>query len=146
MYKRLATVLAAMALGLVAAPSTASAADSYPCLWNGQSSWSAKYYCPLINGSIPVYESPYSGRGIVGWLVGGNNYRNWFISQTCFPRHPYYMGIYGNGWYAHTMADNGEWGYVSVVHFKGGRNWEPDGGLPRMNAGSDGWSIMCTPI
>lgn len=38
---------------------------------------------------------------------------------------------YSNIWYAWTMADNGQWGWVSEVYFQGGGNNEADGRLAR---------------
>lgn len=141
-------VLAAVAATAVTIPAVtappAQAHDSYPCLWNGQSGWSAKYYCGLINGRIPVLSSPWNHR-TVGWLVGGNGYRNWFLDQTCVPSRPYYYNsFYGNAWWARTMADNGEWGYVPEVYFAGGLNWEADGNLPWRD-GASGGDPFCTP-
>jgi hypothetical protein len=78
----------------------------------------------------PSYYSVDDGRrrnGIVGWLVyGGCN--NWFYDQWGTARN-YYLGGYVNNWWATTLADNGRYGWVPEVYFRGGEDFEADAGL-----------------
>lgn len=109
----------------------AAAVDDYPC----GDPWRQEYYgydvqtCPLWRDNVPVHVTADQSSRIVGYLeVGGST--NWFVHQTPsldyqFPENPQVR----NKWWARTVADNGNWGYVSEVYFAGGENDERDANL-----------------
>ncbi|NRQ40026.1 hypothetical protein HII36_50615 [Nonomuraea sp. NN258] len=87
--------------------------------------------CPdwAPDGRIPVYSTVQESSGeIVGYIEAAGP--DWY---ECGLRGDDYDALEGvvNDWWAGTMADNGAWGYVSQVYFRGGGNWEPDANLRR---------------
>ncbi|MDP4500425.1 hypothetical protein [Nonomuraea turcica] len=129
MRKRQAAIAMSVALaGLATAAPAAQAAagDAQPCGRQYQHNGRTVQNCPdwSPSGSIPVYASPAKGR-IVGTInpAGGD----WYLCQKTGAS--YERGGYRNYWWASTMADNNQWGYVSEVYFRGGGNNEPDAGL-----------------
>jgi hypothetical protein len=88
------------------------------------------YKCRLYRGNVPVVALNSPGNPIVGTLnVGG--YANWFVSQC---QHPdFHDGGAANFWWAYTEADNGQWGWVSLVYFKGGIDYQGSAVLPNTN-------------
>jgi hypothetical protein len=114
---------------LLASSVPASAKDEYPC---GDQYWhdgvdKLVQDCSMWRGAVPVFEDPWgeiTGEPI-GYLWNANG--NWFDchKQTV----TYYDSGYFNDWWAYTMADNGEWGWVPEVYFSGGDDFERDGGL-----------------
>lgn len=141
---RVALVTLLMAAGLLAVAKPAAADDSAPCWYhqtrtvqnpNGSTVAVDVYKCSLWTGNVPVRESPAPGAPIVGYLNQGGSV-NWFTSQGHTGDHSrQYLNGYHNKYWAHTMADNGRWGFVSEVYFTGGGNDEPDAGLPREDWG-----------
>jgi hypothetical protein len=119
---------------LVAGAGTAEAKDDFPCGKPRTSPGGVAHvqYCPLTAtlpaGGVPVYKAPYLNSGKVGALYSGGS-ANWFEGQEC-EQYSFgtYMG-YKNDWWAYTEADNGHWGFVPEVYFKGGKNNERDAGL-----------------
>lgn len=86
--------------------------------------------CPLIAGTILVYDSPDKGNGArkVGTLRGGDTH-NWFVGQIY--RSNYVSGQDQNRWWAYTLSDSGpgtssQWGWVPETFFQGGANNERD--------------------
>lgn len=114
----------------------ANASDAYPC---GKVVYvpPAKHatggyaqYCPITQRNVPVRASRSPSARIVGYLYQGGS-ANWFGYQwTGYTQH---LGSYYNNWWATTEADNGSFGYVSEVYFKGGGNDERDATL-RVNS------------
>lgn len=93
--------------------------------------------CPLTRDGVPVFDSPSKGNGArrVGTLVrAGTDQKpaNWFIGQTY--QSNYVLGQYSNRWWAYTLSDNGTWGWVPEVYFRGGGNNVADSGLLRCGA------------
>jgi hypothetical protein len=74
----------------------------------------------------PVFATPWD-RTVVGTIYAPG--ADWFVCDAKFVDAPYHAHGYANDWWAFTMADNGEWGWVPEVYFKGGNNWEPDSRL-----------------
>lgn len=86
------------------------------------------YTCDLWpSSSIPVLAQPDGSSKQVGVLKQGG-WANWFTSQT--KGATYTAHDYQNDWWARTMADDGQWGYVSEVYFARGANFERDASLP----------------
>ena len=109
-----------------AAPATAEdypCGDPYPHIGAG----TFVQECPLWRGDVPVYDD--LGSGIAGTLESAEG--NWFVCQTWFEDAPYTVPgtDYTNDWWALTMADNGEWGWVPVAYFAGGTNYQADDAL-----------------
>jgi hypothetical protein len=127
--------VAALAAVLVAAP-TASAYDGYPCHtptertftnpYNGTAWKETVRYCPLWRGSVPVYNTRDVNSGIKGYLTYGGS-ANWFVYEMQGASVTLDGGT--NNWWASTMADNGQWGWVPEVYFTGGADNEDDAGL-----------------
>jgi len=133
-----AAVVAALALlaASLAGASPAQANDAYPChspkdrafrddqglLWPKVSTMR----CPLWRGNVPVHAWSSSAAPVVGHLVAGGS-ANWFVAEK--QSNPYRLGGAQNNWWASTMADNGRWGWVSEVYFRGGGPNENDAGL-----------------
>ncbi len=130
--------LAVIALVVAMTPlltTPANAYDGSPChtpvnrtlSWNGYTyPNTTTKYCPLTSGTIPVYEWSSTGAPVVGYLVGGDS-RNWFINQK--KSNYAARGQYWNTHWASTMADNGRYGWVPEIYFRGGNNDEADRGL-----------------
>jgi hypothetical protein len=130
-------LFAAMALGLVSAamiasPPAARAYDAYPC---GAQWYNARFdldvqYCPdwSPTGTIPVYDDNVNPTRVVGTMPAGHN---WYVCDTT----GYYFqlrsgsNIYSNIYWAYTVANNGQRGWVNETYFKGGGDFESDGGL-----------------
>jgi hypothetical protein len=155
--RRLPAVLAAGALCALAAlvialstPSVASASDGYPChsprlrtfTWAGYTYRNVEVRtCPLWRGHVPVYQWSSTAAPVVGELVYGGD-ANWFVNE----KWSNYASIDGsfNHYWASTLADNGRWGWVPEIYFRGGRNDEDDAGLlfiPPLTCGG-----TCAPV
>lgn len=121
----LVAVATATAVGFVPANvPTATAADSAKC---SQPTGPFKVqYCPLTSGNVPVWKL--ETHQIVDRLDQGGS-ENWFICQAQGETH--WLDGRVTNWWAWTMGDDGKWGWVSLVYFAGGSNFEPDGGLRR---------------
>lgn len=117
----------------------ARAADSYPCGATKKVSWSTELVqpCPLSGavdsrGWIPVYAEPIPNpRGSAppppaGWLQGTSG--KYFVCERYFTNAVYYHpGGWRNYWWGYTRSDEGVWGWVPEVFFRGGLDDEPDG-------------------
>lgn len=128
---RLWITLFAVAVAIVlctvmgAGPARAAGATSCGKPWTNQVG--TVYTCDLWPpSSIPVFAQP-NGGSRVGMLNKGG-WANWFTSQT--EGATYTAHGYQNNWWARTLADNGQWGYVSEVYFAQGANFERDASLP----------------
>jgi hypothetical protein len=118
---------------LVVNPTPASAADGQPCgpVWvhPGLDVWVQT--CPdwSPDNWIPVYQYAVYSAPVVGYIYAPGD--DWYLCQ--FPGGTYAMLYRGqnlqNNWWASTMADNGAWGHVPEVFFRGGNNYEPDAAL-----------------
>lgn len=129
----LSSLLLVLALGAIAIPGRtppASAADAAPCRPSYQlPSGLSVQDCPLWRGNVPVYRFE---NGQVAEEVGRLNLggtANWFECQFQFTNEPYSFNGATNNWWAYTMADNGQWGWVPEVFFEGGDDFEADSGL-----------------
>jgi hypothetical protein len=136
MRKIMATVVAGIAVAAtVATGPAAHAADNAPC---GAQWWHSgrQIYvqtCPdwSPDGRIGVYATPSAAAGarIVGYIDSAGD--DWYV---CGLRgHAYGFDGYQSDWWALTVADNGQPGYVNQVFFRGGDNYEPDANLVRCN-------------
>ncbi|MFI1394330.1 hypothetical protein [Streptomyces sp. NPDC020681] len=129
------TSVAALSAVLVAAP-TASAYDGSPCHsptnrqltnpYNGLTLNQEVKYCPLWRGNVPVYAGRDANSAVVGYLTYGGS-SNWFVYEKQGGTVSLSGGV--NNWWASTLADNGQWGWVPEVYFSGGDNYESDAGL-----------------
>jgi hypothetical protein len=72
--------------------------------------------CTLRTGSVPVMSRPDPNSARVGTVTNGG--ARWFLGQQ--PGEPYTHDSLHNFWWAYTRADNGEWGWVSLVYFADG--------------------------
>jgi hypothetical protein len=129
---RLVIPLCLVSGALMASSPTARATDNVPC-------WSRWYnprvgldvqYCPdwSPNGWIPVFPSKdYYSQQPVGQIYAPGN--DWYHCEG--PGITHSVGDLWNTWWAYTMADNGQWGWVNEVYFQGGANGEPDATLVR---------------
>lgn len=121
-------LLAAMALWVVMGAGSARAAGDTSCGKPWTNEVGTVYSCDLWpSGSIPVLAQADGTSQRVGVLNKGG-WANWFTSQT--EGASYSAHGYQNNWWAHTMADNGRWGYVSEVYFANGDDFERDATLP----------------
>lgn len=125
-----AVVMLSGGVGPVGEVPPVAAEDAYPC---GEPYWSdvaqdEVQECPLWMDAVPVVADV-RGAGM-NEVVGYLDYRegNWFTCQLEGTPYEVPGTGYVNHWWAETMADNGEWGYVSQAYFKGGNNNEADGG------------------
>jgi hypothetical protein len=145
----IAAACAATLAGPAVMAAAAQAYDHYPCgprTTNRQGQ--LVQYCPLTQAGVPVFngwdyrslQEARDANGIVGWLTYGGC-ANWFYDQFRTP-YTYWHNGYANDWWAYTKADNGAYGYVSQVYFKGGLNWERDRGLKVL---WDGWAWYPAP-
>jgi len=124
-----ATTGVAISSSLFVGVATASA-DSQPC----GAGWSHPEYgsvqtCPDWSpvGEIPVLAHTGKTADLVGSIDPAGP--DWYICQVrAYPIEGPTEGI-ANDWWAVTVADNGEPGVVPQIFFKGGANYEPDGGL-----------------
>lgn len=124
-------VLAAAALAAPAAQAT----DGSPCVDTGKdrtySGYKVRLYnCPLVaKRQIPVYRTDDKRSTVVGYIDGTRT--NWFLYsyRNADPRSTPWVNGYHNVWWASTLADNGRWGWVNQVYFRGGGNDERDGRL-----------------
>jgi hypothetical protein len=143
LMRGIAAAIVAM-IGIVAfASSPAKAVDEFPChspflhkatgfskLWGFEQTESGEFWrCPLVRGKIPVYKRPTTNSERVGTLVGGDS-RNWFVEQYHHFSKPEPKSARGvhNYWWAYTLADNKQWGFVPQIYFRGGGYDEKDGG------------------
>ena len=151
MAKRLSTLKAKfvilLASGMLALPllitsaTPAAAFDNYPCSSPAYHVSATPYLvqnCLLWRGNVPLYASPFTfgpPNWVVGYLYSASG--NWFICQMdqqiadgrLYQTATYHYGPYYNKWWAYTIGDNGSYGWVPEVFFKGGDNNEPDRGL-----------------
>ena len=81
--------------------------------------WANHYgqYCSVWKTGVPVHRSPDGASPQVGQL-NEDGYANWFVGQQ--PGEEYTYDGAANYWWAYTQADNGQWGWVSIVYFSGG--------------------------
>ncbi|WP_203839254.1 hypothetical protein, partial [Winogradskya humida] len=70
-------------------------------------------YCTLASADVPVMSRPDPKSSRVGSLAKAG--AHWFLGQQ--PGEPDARDSSTNFWWAYTQADNGEWGWVSLVHF-----------------------------
>jgi hypothetical protein len=125
---------AAAALAAVVLSPAAAMADTRPCgnpFWKnvshgGQTVRIQVQVCPdwAPDNSIPVYAGP-EARHVVGHIAAPGD--DWYECQASGQRLDRFG--YQNYWWAHTMADNGSWGWVNQIYFSGGGNNEPDSRL-----------------
>ena len=111
----------------------AQAADNKPCGAPFYSSTAGGQvrYCPdwSPSGTIPVMDTIINaGNFKVGQMNHTGNKTNWYVCQL--PGERVYLNGFYNSWWALSMADNGEWGWVNEVYFQGGNNDERDATLP----------------
>jgi hypothetical protein len=133
-------LLTALAV-LAATAAPAAAADDQPCLAPyTEPQFGTVQKCPLFmpgRGYVPVHRFQNGSPVEVGRLVQAGT-ANWFVCQDETPDgitparyqdadHPQYA----NKWWARTLSDDDEWGWVNEIYFSGGGNDEPDGGLRR---------------
>jgi hypothetical protein len=114
---------------LVAFAAPAGAHDENPC---GDQYWHDGFQkqvqdCAMWRGAVPVYEERWhdASQEPIGYLWNARG--NWFVCER--QGSTYGVSGYLNDWWAYTLADNGEWGWVPEVYFSGGDDFEPDGGL-----------------
>ncbi|KUL39594.1 PI-PLC domain-containing protein [Actinoplanes awajinensis] len=69
--------------------------------------------CTLRAGTVPVMSRPDRASSQVGTVAGGGS--RWFLGQQ--PGESNKVGAATNFWWAYTRADNGQWGWVSLVYF-----------------------------
>jgi hypothetical protein len=81
--------------------------------------------CPLWRGNVPVIDLE-TGKEVGKLDEGGS--ANWFVCQHETDR-VHRFGGHAHDWWARTMADNGVMGWVSLVYFQGGDDFEKDRGL-----------------
>jgi hypothetical protein len=115
---------AAVCAGPVSTASATVASDPGGCAPNGRtSSHGPEYVCGLWQSNVPVYSWPFAGEPVVGHLNQGGR-ANWFTGQCqsvnddLSPAY-FWVGPYYNSWWAYTLADNGQWGWVSLAYFSG---------------------------
>lgn len=129
---RLVILASALVVGLVLAQAApASAYDSSPCggqfrLGGGEL---RVQYCPdwSPNNWIPVHHSPSPFSPTAGQIYAPGS--DWYVCQRRVSGGIYALGSYQTDVWAFTMADNGQWGWVPEVYFRGGVNFEADGAL-----------------
>ncbi len=85
-------------------------------------------YCTVWTANVPVRTSRDPNSPVVGYLVVGGR-ANWFLGQTQGCEFTYPGKTWSNDWWAYTEADDGRWGWTSVVYFSGGGNDQPADGL-----------------
>ncbi|SDS70096.1 hypothetical protein [Actinoplanes derwentensis] len=73
-------------------------------------------YCTLITGEVPVMSRPDPNSAPAGSLARGGSI--WFLGQQ--PGESHKNASQHNFWWAYTRADNGQWGWVSLIHFTDG--------------------------
>lgn len=114
--------------GIISMPKLANAKDNSPCgspTTNKQGQ--IVQYCPVTQDRVPVYDT---NLRVVGYLNKGGT-ANWFYCQI--RGATYKKGNLENNWWAWTVADNLQPGFVNEVYFKGGNNNEPDAALRYCN-------------
>ncbi len=107
----------------------AAAADDQPCTKSSKYR-DLPYNCPVwwpSGGVIPVYGDRDESR-LVDWLdrrkSGNIQYFNCELRGATYQAYGY-----KNNWWALTQGDDGKWGWVPEIYFKGGDDNEPDAGL-----------------
>lgn len=132
LVKRLLTGSAALGVALggsivMASSASASGYDDKPCgeAWQHPEHGQVQN-CPLWRGNVPVYQFKRQSSEVVGYLYEGGN-ANWFKYQNGGSTAS--LGSYENHWWAKTIADNGQEGWVPEVYFAGGGNDRRDSGL-----------------
>lgn len=78
----------------------------------------------MWRGNVPVVNSNWKTVGHL-WSATGN----WFVCQEQAASYHLPGTSYSNNWWAYTESDDGGWGWVNEVYFKGGNNYERDAGL-----------------
>lgn len=107
--------------------------DAYPCYgeWWHSGVQRTVQTCPdwgPTNGpwgdkQIPVYDL--NTLQVIGKIYAPGD--DWYECQAQITwLDPYKYGAYYNDHWAHTMADNGRWGWVPEVFFRGGGNMDSD--------------------
>jgi hypothetical protein len=128
--RRLIVVVAMLVLGAAAATAApASASDGSPCGPGvGYNGWWVQY-CPdwSPNNSIPVHRDPSARSPTVGSIYAPGD--DWYVCQKRVPGSVYALGRYRSDVWAWTLSDNGRWGWVSEVYFRGGGNFDADARL-----------------
>jgi hypothetical protein len=134
MARRLFRTVVALGLvggALMASSPVAEATDNYPCgaQWFNPRVGLNVQTCPdwSPNGWIPVFDSNGLGRQIKSWIYAPGN--DWYVCEASGGVER--IGNFWNSWWAWTMADDGQWGWVNEVNFQGGGNDEPDATLVR---------------
>lgn len=118
----LVVMLSLVTLPVLASP--ASAHDYYPCGARYHHDGTTVQNCSLWRGNVPVINHNWK---TVGHLYSANG--NWFVCQAKGGTYRAPGTNLKNNWWAYTLSDNGTWGWVPEVYFKGGNNYEPDGNL-----------------
>jgi len=81
--------------------------------------------CALSTGNVPVMSRPHPKSPRVGTVTNGG--ARWFLGQQ--PGEYVKQNSVHNFWWAYTRADNGQWGWVSLVYFVDGRDDQSADGL-----------------
>ncbi|WP_306214811.1 PI-PLC domain-containing protein [Actinoplanes sp. RD1] len=87
------------------------------------------HYCTLADSNVPVMSRPDPHSAPVGSLAKAGP--TWFLGQQ--PGEPYPYKSLHSFWWAYTRADNGQWGWVSLVHFAD----------PLLDQSADGLQYAC---
>jgi len=110
-----------------------AAQDEQPCgePWWHNAQQQLVQDCELWTAPVPVVAGieGEAATQVVGELVSASG--NWFSCQVEGVPGSVPGTEYANTWWAKTLADNGQWGYVNEAYFAGGDNNEPDGNLAR---------------
>jgi hypothetical protein len=115
--------------------------DAYPCGARVHVGWDAalEQQCPLTGALrqpggywVPAYSKATAERQAavtpIGWLHSTTG--QYFRCQARFARDYVHRGTgWRNNWCAYAKTDDGHWGWVPEVYFRGGGNDHPDAGL-----------------
>lgn len=116
-----------------------SATDASPCGATFSSHGTTVQRCNLWRtASVLEWEQcgPYCSLSVSqGTVLSGSG--NWFVCQVYYPTEPRAIGANWSSWWAYTLSDQGEWGFVNQVSFSGGGNNQPDSRLRRCTAADD---------
>lgn len=129
-----ASVSSSASTAAAAAPGTA-AADEHPCgarFTHSRLNISVQNCPDWAPAQIPVFAGVSTDTANVGSIDPAGN--DWYRCQAQGESYSHPFG-YENNWWARTMADNGRWGWVNQVFFRGGANNEPDANLARCDSG-----------
>jgi hypothetical protein len=122
----LAATILAVGFSTVVTSLTAGAAATTTCgpyvYINGQYYQGYAKYCPIWTAPVPVYGGQAGpNHTVVGHLNYGDD-SNWFICNR-LAGWTYSYGGYSSPYWAYTVADNGQYGWVSGVYFAGTANY-----------------------